>query len=164
MEGSTQQSHQENSPERMYWQTPEYEFKEKNSDWIWMFGIISFVVIAVAIIFSNFLFAILITLSAFAMLLYAYRRPELANFELNESGLVIEKVLYPYASLDSFWVEQNILPPKLLVKSKKTFMPLLTIPLGNIPPEQIRIYLEAHLPEVEIREPAAQKILEHFGF
>lgn len=154
----------ETPQEKISWETLEYEFKEKSSDWLWIFGILCFVIATVSVIFGNFLFAVLIIVGAFAMLLYAYRRPQLVTFELNEVGVVIGKMLYPYASLESFWVEQNEKPPKLLVKSKKTLMPLFSIPLGNTKPELVRSHLEKFMQESELREPAVQKILEHFGF
>jgi len=146
------------------WTTLEYEFKEKGPDWMWSFGIIAVSAVAVAVLIENYLLAVLLTVSAFALLLNAFRRPNKASFEVNRSGIVIGKLLYPYASLESFWVEQNDPRPKLIVKSKKLLMPFIILPLGDTDPQDIREFMSGFLKEEEHREPAFQKIMEHFGF
>ncbi len=149
--------------ERIAWTALEYEFREKTAEWFWSLGIVVTSAIVAAIIFHNYLFALLIGIASIVLILYAFRKPGIVSFELNRSGVVINKTLFPYASLESFWVEQNDPHKKLLLKSKKMFMPLVAIPIENLDPEMVREFLRQFLPETELHEPASQKILEHLG-
>ena len=66
--------------------------------------------------------------------------------------------MYPYSTLDSFWVaddeEHN---PKLLVKSQKTLMPLISIPLGEADPEIIHNYLIQFIDDEQHEESFARR-------
>jgi|SRR3989344_7197266 len=151
-------------PEKISWGALEYVYKEKTREWFWAFGIIVLSITAASIILDNYLFAVLVILSAFIIIMFSFRRPNLVDFELNRSGVVIEKNLFPYASLDSFWVEENDARKKILIKSKKIMMPLIVIPLEENDPNAVRDFLKQFISEVEHHEPATQKLMEHFGF
>ena len=86
------------------------------------------------------------------------------NFEINEKGITVEKVQYPYTSLESFWVEENVGLPKVLVKSKKVMMPYIILPIEGVEPSHIREYLAQYLPEEEHHEPLLQYVMEYLGF
>jgi len=146
------------------WSALEYESKKKSADWFWTFGIITATVIIVSIMFDNYLFAAVIALSGFLVVMYSFRPPRTILFEANRSGIVVEKILYPYASLESFWVEENGPRPKLLIKSKKRYLPHVIMPIEGIASHDVRDFLDRYLPQVEEHEPVMQKIMEHFGF
>lgn len=149
------------------WETEEYYFQEKTSDWYWAVGIIGISVSILAIIFSNALFALLILLGTFSLALFGSKKPNVVKFEVSKKGLMIGNTLYPFGTLDSFWVEDNRhvgTPSKLIVKSRKIFVPIIAIPLDEINPEEIRDFLMDHLLESHHAEPLGQKVLEYFGF
>ena len=146
------------------WQAFEYSHREKSSDWFWAVGIIAVASAATAIIFNNILFALLILVGVFTVCLYAARKPLRVNFEINEKGILVGKVEYPYSSLESFWVEENIGAPKLLVKSNKVIMPFIVLPIEEVEPVNVREYLSAYLREEEHQEPLLQHLLEYLGF
>lgn len=149
------------------WQAHEYYFQEKNSDWYWAVGIVGFSIAVIAAIFGNILFALLVLISTFALSMFASKEPRIIRFEINKSGIIIEKTLYPYATLESFWVEDNKhlnRPSQLFLKSQRTLVPLIAIPLEGVDPEDIRDFLLDHLLEDHHTEPLGQKILEYFGF
>ncbi len=149
------------------WETEEYYFQEKTSDWYWVVGIIGISIAILAMIFGDTLFALLILISTFALALFASKRPHVVRFEVSKKGIMIERTLYPYATLDSFWVEDNRhigTPSKLIVKSRKAIVPLIAIPLDGIDPDDVRDFLLDNLLEDHHPEPLGQKILEYFGF
>ena len=150
--------------DKIKWSALEYEYKKKSADWFWTFSIITLTVIVVSIMFDNFLFAAVIALSAFLVIIYSFRPPRTIVFEANRSGIVIEKILYPYASLESFWVEENDRRPKLLIKPKKKYMPHVIMPIEGIESHEVRDFLDSYIPQIEDHEPVMQKIMEHFGF
>lgn len=149
------------------WEAHEYIFQEKSSDWYWAVGIISASAAVISIIFGNILFALLIALAGFALALFAAKEPAFVRFELNKTGVIVGKILYPYGTLESFWVEDNQhheFQSKLFIKSQKMAMPLIVIPLENVDPGEIRDFLLDHLLEEHNHEGVGQKLLEYLGF
>jgi hypothetical protein len=149
---------------KVSWTAHEYVFYEKTSDWYWILGIVAVTVAVVAILIGNFLFAPVVLLGAFALALYGSRRPNIHHYEITEKGVVVETVLYPYSTLEAFWIETSSIPTKILIRSNKLLMPLIVIPVEGVTEEEIRDMLNQHLIEEELNEPFAQKILEHIGF
>jgi hypothetical protein len=91
--------------------------------------------------------------------------PRTIQISINQKGVTVDKEMYPFATLESFWVEsrdENDL--KILFKSKKLIMPLISIPLEELHHLDVREFLLQYLPEVEMHEPLAQKIMERLGF
>lgn len=149
------------------WKAHEYYFQEKTSDWYWAVGIIGFSIAVIAIIFGNILFSLLIIVSTLALSLFASKEPRLLRFEINKSGVIIDKTLFPFGTLESFWVEDNKhlgRPSQLFLKSQRVMVPIIAIPLEGTDPEDIRDFLLDHLLESHHVEPLGQKLLEYFGF
>jgi hypothetical protein len=149
------------------WQALEYHHEPKSTDWFWAVGIIALCVAITSIIYGDVLFAILILIAAGSLAIYAVREPDLVSFELNDKGVLIERKMYPYATLESFWVEEhnNVHPhPKLLIKSQKLTMPLIVIPIDEVHPDEVRNFLLNYLAEEQHFEPLSQKVMEYLGF
>ncbi len=150
--------------ETIQWKAPEYHYSKKSSDWFWAVGIIAFSASAAAVIFNNVIFAIFIILSAFTLSLYAARKPSLISIELNNKGVVIDKYLYPYQTLEKFCLIEKKSGVSLILKSKKTMFPFITAQIGQTEPDSIREYLSRYLTEEEILEPLTQTVIEYLGF
>ena len=89
----------------------------------------------------------------------------MVEISINQKGITVEKEMYPFATLESFWVEsQDEENQKILLKSKKLLMPLITIPLEEHHHLDVREFLLQYLPEEEMHEPLSQKIMERLGF
>lgn len=148
------------------WNAFEYEHTEKGSDWFWALGIITISAAGAAFALGNILFGILILVGAFSLALFANRHPDLIQFEINERGVVIGDTLYPYTTLDSFWIEDTVQTaiPKIIIKSKKVLMPYIIIPFEHNDSTSIHDYLSEYIKEEEHNEPLSHKILEYFGF
>lgn len=147
------------------WQAPEYEHYEKTPDWYWGLGVIAVALIAVALYLNNLLFVFVIIIGAFAIALYAVRKPETVALALTERGIKIGNQLYPYQTLKHFWVHEEGDRRALFVESAKPLVPLITIPLPDeITAERVRDMLLQFLPEEEIVEPASHRIMELLRF
>ena len=149
---------------KISWQAPEYIYKEKTADWYWIVSIITLSIAIISIILNNLIFAILIIVSSFTLSLFAGRKPGLISVEINRLGLSVGKTRYSYDALDSFWIETREIYPKIILKSKKTWMPYITVLIRETDSEQIRRKLLEHLPEEEHTEPFLEKLLIYFGF
>jgi hypothetical protein len=147
------------------WDAHEYEHKERSSDWFWAVGIISAALAIVAIILGNIIFGILIIIGAFSLSLFINRPPQITHIVLNEKGIARGKVLYPYETLESFWIDIEHSHKKIILRSQKMFMPLIIIPLGDdADVDKIHDKLSAVIKEEYHSLPLVEKILEYLGF
>lgn len=146
------------------WDAPLHHHTEKNNDWYWAVGIITLTAAALAFIFGNVIFGILIIVGIFTLMIHASKKPEIIHVEINDRGITLDKVLYPFLSLESFWIDAHEHPPKILLKSTKVLMPYITIQIAEMDREKVREILLTYIAETEHHEPLSQKILERFGF
>ena len=136
----------------------------KSADWYWALGIIAVAGAATSFILGNILFSILIVVGALSLGLHAARPHKEIAVEINRRGLVLNETLYPYDSLESFWVEENESMPKLFIKLERALVPQLMIFIEDIDPDAVRDFLLEHLEEEETAEPFTERIAEFFGF
>jgi hypothetical protein len=142
--------------------------KEKNSeDWFWIVGIIAVGMIILAVFFDNILFALLIALATFSSFLLAHSSPREIDYEISRKGIRSGDSIYPFSSIESFWIvdEDGYERDRVLLKSKKLFMPMITIPVGNgADLEEVREYLLQYVKEEEMNEPFYEYLMHLLGF
>lgn len=149
------------------WEAVEHHHAERGSDWYWALGIVAVSTALTALLFGNFLFALLIVVAAGTMALVAMREPKVVEFALTDRGIRADDVLYPFKSINAFWVDQTEEEGHVLfVDTARITNPDLIVPLGEaVDPEDVREFLLAHdIPEVEMQEPVSHRLLEFFGF
>ena len=151
--------------ETITWEAAEHHHVEKKGDWYWALGIIAVVGATIAIIFGNILFAIVIALGAVVMTIVSLREPAVIPFAITPRGMRIDDRLYPYATLESFCIDEDApRGPQLLLKSRSMLQPLIIIPLPEEAVEEIDDMLAERLPEEHIEESLAHHLLEFLGF
>lgn len=146
------------------WNAPEHSHVEKTTDWYWAVGIIAVTAAGLAVILGSVIFGIFIIVAAGALVVRASKPPKIAHFEINDRGIVVDNILYPFLTLESFWIDAHDRPAKILVKSGKFFMPYISVPIEEVDPEEVRAILLQYIAETEHVEPVTQKILERLGF
>ena len=151
--------------EKITWKALEYKKKEKTADWYWAVIIIAISMAAIAFILHNILFGIFLIIATTVLLMFSTKDPQIIEVSIDKRGIVVNKERYPFATIESFWLdiseEKN---HKILLRSKKVFMPLIAIPLEDYHHLDIRDLLLEFLPEVEMHEPVSHKIMEKLGF
>jgi len=151
--------------EKISWKTLEYKKKERTTDWYWSVGIITISLIIISIILKNYSFVGLLFIAIITSYVFFIKNPEVLDIKIDKRGLIINKKMYPFAILETFWVdisEENNY--KLILRSKKTFMPLIIIPIKEIDHLEVRDFLLKYLPETEMYEPTIYKIIDKLGF
>lgn len=148
----------------VYWEAPEHTHIEKTQDWFWLLGIIAVTGAVVAIVFGNTLFGLVIVLGAVTMALVGVKPPRVISFEVSGRGIRIEDTLYPYATLHSFYLDEESPAPQLILKSKKLFVSLIIVPIPAEYADHIDTLLAERLPEEHLEEPLSHQLLEYLGF
>ena len=135
------------------WSAPEFAQYSKNKSWFIIAGLIAAGLFFWALLVKNFLFALLIGLSFFSIVTFALKKPREIRLAVTSKGIKIDKTLYAFDNLKSFWIFYE--PPEvkeLSLRSKKTIMPYIKIPLGEQNPVEVRKLLIKYLPEIKHKE------------
>jgi hypothetical protein len=151
--------------EKISWKAYEHKKIEKTADWYWAVIIIALSIAIIAFIINDGFFAILILVGTITLVFFSTREPRLFDISLDPRGLVVGRDMYPFATLEEFWVDiTDKDEPKILFKSKKTVMPLVVVPIEQYHHLYVRNFLLQYLPEKELHEPLSQKVMEKLGF
>jgi hypothetical protein len=156
-----------NGSKKLEWRAFDHIREKKDSDWFWFVGITAGAIIILAVVFNNILLGLLVLIGTAVIFMAANNPPRIVDHQINRRGVQVGDILYTYATLESFYVidEDGWDRDRLILKSRKTLMPLIIIPLGSeVKPDQIREYLIEYLNEEEMYEPTIQRILSRFGF
>lgn len=144
------------------WETYEYEPRERSNNWYWLVGLVSVGLVIMAIVLKNFLLAILVLLGAFTLMLYAARKPRVVKVAVSRRGVQIHQNLFPFHSLRSFWVHDDEVERKIIIRSEKLLMPHLHIPLAEeVDHEALRLFLLDFLPEEPHRPTIIDLLAEY---
>ena len=147
------------------WETLEYEYIPKSNNWFWSVGIITLGIMFASVLLGNVLFAILVLIGGLAVIIYGARKPKKVAFSFTSRGLQIDKRLFLYENLRSFWIHYDPPYKKLLtIEPKKILIPTLIIPLGDTDPNAVREYFLKFLKEERREESFIQTISRLIGF
>ncbi len=152
------------APFKIEWDAHEYEHKERNQDWFWAVGIISISLAIASVIFGNIILGILVLISVFSLALFINKPPETIHVVVDERGITMGNMHYPYSTLDSYWLDSDHPHAKILLRSERPYLPLIIIPTGDMNAEKLDATLSQFLPEKYHSLPFVEKILEYLGF
>ena len=156
--------------ETISWQAPEHEHQEHTADWYWAVGIIAVSFSIGVFIVGNILFSVVILLGIGTLLVHAKTPPKIISCGLSRKGILAGKTLYSWESLESFCIieehrDENIYRgAKIILISKKPFMPHIVVPLDQNVAEDVHEALSQKLPEEPHQEPLPDRIMRRLGF
>lgn len=148
------------------WDATETARPDKSVDWYWGLGILAVTGIILCIIAKNYLFAILITLGGFMLAYSANDKPSMVTVEISDRGVKINKDLYTYETIRSFWMYTDTKNKnQLLLVTGRAWMPKHIIALpDSISAKDIRVYLLDHIEEKETKPSVVDTLIDAFGF
>jgi hypothetical protein len=151
----------------MRWQAYEYLYHEKTIDWYWYFGLVAVILIASALYLHNLLFAFIIGIASFIMLMYSNKHPKVIEYSMNEKRISFENSSYEYRDILYFFIvdnEKHADEKLLLLQLKKTTSTLVMIPLGDAPLDDLRTFLLNFIEEKELAIPFGYTFMNIIGF
>lgn len=144
---------QEQTPEVYYqWTILSKAEHERGHWWYIIAGILGVALVAYSIYTANFLFAVMIVLIAFIIILNDALPARKINFALTDRGVIVGGKTYPYRSFTSFYIVYE--PPRIskVVLELPGVRQDLSIDLNGNDPLEIREFLLQVLPENLDRE------------
>ena len=148
------------------WDIPEYDRYERTKIWYIIASIVALAILIIAFWAQNYLFAIIIVLSALIITINQWREPEKINFSIHDEGLLLGKKFIDYSELKNFSIvykpRQDI--KKLYFEFESVLKPRLSVYMDNINPLKIRDILLNYLQEDLEREnePLSESLAKLF--
>jgi hypothetical protein len=134
-----------------YWQATEFESHDKPSNWLLYVIIVAGLLTAALIYMKMWLGAAVVIAACFALYSQAHLRGQKRNYAIYNQGVTVDNKVYTFDQFKSFWT--FLYQDRVVVRleqSKPLAMPV-EMPIGEENPEQIRLFLSKHLPEIEDR-------------
>ncbi len=149
------------------WEGREYDPNPKSTDWYWALGIIAVAGAVASVLFSNYLFAVLISIAAVVIALHGAKHPPTHTFRIVEQGLMIGEELHPFERMTSFSALEDIeekLSPILSIKTDSWLSPHLMIPLDDVDADAVYAYFLQKVDEQEHRHAISDVLASWFRF
>ncbi len=148
------------------WEAFEYKDRDLKTDWFWALGIIALAGSVASFIYGNFLFGVFIILASVAVVFFGTIKPKRVKYEITEGGIIYEGNFYPFETLHAFFLNEfDETDKKLLIKSERFFVPILTLPYDDdTTGNAIYEALSNIIPEEPLQEPWGHLIMERLGF
>ncbi len=146
------------------WRAPEYDIRKHSKDWFLALWIIAGAGAIASFILKNFTFAILLLLIAFVISIITKRPPKLLPTTISEEGIVFGSNRYTFERIKGFVVEKkDTTVGTIFIELKSSIMPVVTIPIREVTPEQVDELLLLFIPRKHIEESLFEKIAHYFG-
>ena len=144
------------------WVGHEYEKKDRTNDWFWLVGLIAVSGVIISVINENIMFAIFIVVATSCLFFFSIRKPDDANFLIDEIGIHIDELVYPYSTIKSFWIKEDT--RYLLLDSSKALIPIISIHIpDNVDIETVEKVISGYIPKKLIEESFFEEVLEKIG-
>ena len=130
------------------WTIQEYDQHKRGTVWYVLMISLGLILILYGLLYSNFLFSLIIILGAIILFLQSHQEPPQVAFQITELGVVVGTKFYAYSELDSFYLIYN--PPEiktLFIETNSALRPMLRVPLLDENPLEIRASLREFLDE-----------------
>jgi len=135
-------------PMLISWSFPEFVVPERSRNWYIVAILIGVLFLLYAVLTANFLFGLIIIISALIMFLQAHKEAAQVEFAILENGVVVGDKFFDFKSLKNFYLIYE--PPRiknLYLEFDSWWRPRLTIPLEDINPVKVRQILLKFLSE-----------------
>jgi hypothetical protein len=136
------------SQDLFVWEMPEHEHHARTPNWYLVVSLITLACVIYGIWSTNYLFSLLILISAVILMLAGNETPNRVLVQIGPNGLVLDGNFIPFEKLHDFSIIYH--PPftKILYLERKySFKPRLRLFLEGEDPIAIRQHLLRYLPE-----------------
>lgn len=150
--------------EKISWTVTETAPTRKTYNWYWAVGIIAIGISAGGVIAQNYLFAVLIILGAFALMLAGSRGGARYQFSISERGARVGQEFIPMEKIKRFSILEDD-TPMVLVLDTQGMMGMTSVPIAeNVDYRSVRTLLKnKNIEEVENMRSSVESISRALG-
>lgn len=158
MEEKPQQNHTLSEP--FSWHAPESLRPHRDTSWYIAFGIVTIVLMMLAIfLIKSWTFAILIPIMAVALLSLSFKNAPEINYAISPKGVYVADRLYDFSEFRAFGINEFNGQFSAILLPVKRFSPGLTIYFSEEQGETVVDMLGARLPMQEIKPDTLEKLI-----
>src|SRR3989338_8037322 len=124
---------------QLEWEVDEYPAHQRSKLWYILAAVIGVALIVYAIATANFLFAVIILMIGVITLLSSFVPPDRVPVLITNTGVVVSDMYYDFQAIKDFSIAYD--PPhvkNLYFEFHSPWQPLLTVPLDDIDPNEVR--------------------------
>ncbi|MBI4256740.1 hypothetical protein HY626_01635 [Candidatus Uhrbacteria bacterium] len=124
---------------QLEWEVNEYPMHQRSRLWYIIAAVLGVALIIYAIATANFLFAVIILMIGVITLLSSFVPPDRVPVVITNTGVVVSDMYYDFQAIKDFSIAYD--PPQvknLYFEFHSPWQPLLTVPLEDIDPNEVR--------------------------
>ncbi len=124
---------------QLAWDVDEFPDHERSRTWYLLTGVLGVAMIIYAIATANFLFAVIILMIGVITLLSTFLPPQKVPVIITNMGIVVSDMYYDFEAIADFSIAYD--PPHvkyLYIEFVSSWHPLVSIPLEDIDPNEVR--------------------------
>ena len=121
------------------WEVNEYPAHQRSKLWYIIAAVLGVALIVYAVATANFLFAVIILMIGVITLLSSFVPPDRVPVVITNTGVVVSDMYYDFQAIKDFSIAYD--PPhvkNLYFEFHSPWQPLLTVPLEDIDPNEVR--------------------------
>lgn len=142
------------------WEAPEFMYYKKGWVWVAFLLALAFAFMAIFYTMNDYSAMAVVALAAVVLYQQAQARPKTLKYRVDEDGFQIGEERFGWNDLRSFWITVGDHDrAHLYLESTTQWLPVKTVHLANVDPEDLRTRLAAHLPEHVTRGEAFADLL-----
>lgn len=127
---------------QLEWEVDEYPAHQRSRVWYIIASVLGVSLIIYAVATANFLFAVIILMVGVITLISSFVPPDRVPVIITNTGVVVSDMYYDFQAIRDFSIVYD--PPhikNLYFEFHSPWQPLLTVPLEDIDPNQVREFL-----------------------
>ena len=124
---------------QLEWEVDEYPMHQRSKLWYILAAVIGVALIVYAVATANFLFAVIILMVGVITLLSSFVPPDRVPVLITNTGVVVSDMYYDFQAIKDFSIAYD--PPhvkNLYFEFHSPWQPLLTVPLDDMDPNEVR--------------------------
>lgn len=121
------------------WEAYDRPHYERGPLWYWSMGGVGLALLVYAVVAANFLFALIVLMSAIVIYLSIASEPKRIKVVITDTGVLAGDQLYPYRDINAFWLVYE--PPyvqQLYLQVKSVSRPQVAISVEDLNPNLVR--------------------------
>ena len=146
------------------WNFAEFEKTKRSKGWYFSAFVVFAFLLIYALVTVNFLFAVIIIISAVILIMRNRNEPDQITVAITEDGIAADNKFYDFEAIKYFYILYK--PPEiknLYIEFKSITKPRLILPLENQNPLEIRDILNKYIEEnLEKEEEPASEAFRKF--
>lgn len=155
--------------ETIHWVAPEFEYHHKSASWYWLSAMGAAIIILLALIQRNFLFAIFIVIAELLVVRWGAEKPNYIEYSVDEEGIVVNgKKHTHYDHLSGFSFRKLHSADEgyseLLLKKKHSLGTNIRVIVPDQEIDRLKVFLNHRLHELDYEESLVDYISKILRF